>query len=76
MKKQEDSALKVLALVSAFAFQMILLIGGFVFIGLTIDRNLDTSPFMVIIFGLLGIVIGIFRLIKTASDMEEKNGKD
>jgi F0F1-type ATP synthase assembly protein I len=76
MKKQEDGALKVLALVSAFAFQMILLIGGFVFIGLTIDRNLDTSPFMVIIFGLLGIAIGIFRLIKTASDMEEKNGKD
>lgn len=71
MKKQEDSALKVLALVSAFAFQMILLIGGFVFLGIIIDRTLNTAPFMVIILGLLGIVVGIVRLIKTASDMEE-----
>ncbi len=72
--KQKDTA-RLIALVSAFAFEMVVLIGGLFFLGRFIDTRLETDPLFTIILALAAIVIGILRLIKRASDLEDDDGQ-
>jgi len=43
--------------------------------GYFLDRWLHTAPFLMIVLGILGVVIGILDAIKTAS-AEEKNSRE
>ncbi len=70
MNKQ-DSALRTLALVSSFAFTMIVIIGLSVFIGITLDDFLNTKVLFTIVFSVFGIVGGIYNLIRNVSKLED-----
>ena len=53
-------------LIGAFdiAFQITLIIGGSIAIGLVLDRWLATLPLFVIVMSLLGIVAAFWRIIQ------------
>ncbi|MEC9485097.1 MAG: AtpZ/AtpI family protein [Candidatus Izemoplasma sp.] len=71
--KEKDTA-RLIALVSAFAFEMVVLIGGLFFIGRFLDTRFDSSPLFTILLALIAIVAGILRLIKRANDLEDNDG--
>jgi len=73
MKK--DSAMRAFALVSGFAFTMIVIVGVCVFLGITLDNYLDTDVIFTIIFSVFGIFAGIFNLIRRVSKLEDQDGK-
>ena len=60
-----------LAVVSGFAFTMIVIIGVCVFLGITVDDWLQTNPLFTIIFSVFGIFAGIYNLIRSASKLED-----
>ena len=64
-----------LAIVSGFAFTMIVIIGVSVFLGITLDNYIGTNPLFTIIFSVFGMFAGIFNLIRNISKLEDSNGK-
>lgn len=68
---KQKSNLEQLAVVSGFAFTMIVIIGVCVFLGIKLDEYVNTSPLFTIIFSVFGIFTGILNLIRTVSKMEE-----
>lgn len=68
---KNKKALKSLAIVSGFAFTMIVIIGVCVFLGIKVDDYFNTSPLFTIIFSVFGIFAGIYNLIRNVSKMEE-----
>lgn len=71
----QNKSVNQLAIVSGFAFTMIVIIGICVFLGITLDNYISTSPLFTIIFSVFGIFAGIFNLIRNVSKLEERNGK-
>lgn len=65
-----------LAVVSGFAFTMIVIIGVSVFLGIKVDQWLQLSPLFTIIFSVFGIFAGLFNLIRNVSKLEERNDKE
>lgn len=65
-----------LAVVSGFAFTMIVIIGSGVFLGIKIDQWLTTSPLFTIILSLFGIFAGVLNLILNVSKLEDDDGKE
>lgn len=63
-KEKRKSSLKTFANVSQIGFQMAasVLIG--VFIGKGLDERLSTSPFLIILFSILGIAAAFMSLLK------------
>ncbi len=71
----DNKKLQELAVVSGFAFTMIVIVGVSVFLGIKLDGWIHTSPLFTIIFSIIGIFSGIYNLIRQVSKVEEKNGK-
>lgn len=72
MKKK---SVNTLAFVSGFAFTMIVIIGVSVFLGITLDNAINTSPLFTIIFSVFGVFAGIYNLIRNVSKLEDRNGE-
>ena len=72
---KEDSALKAFALVSGFAFMMIVIIGFCIFLGIKLDAYFSVSPLFTIVLSVVGIFAGLFNLIRRVSKLEDKNEK-
>jgi F0F1-type ATP synthase assembly protein I len=72
MKKE---SVNTLAFVSGFAFTMIVIIGASVFLGIWVDRWINTSPLFTIIFSVFGVFAGVYNLIRNVSKLEDRNGK-
>ena len=70
---KDNNALKAFALVSGFAFTMIVIIGMDAFLGITLDNYLDTNVLFTIIFTVFGIFAGVFNLIRKVSKLEDEN---
>ena len=68
---KQKKAIEQLAVVSGFAFTMIVIIGVCVFLGITIDEYLSTSPLFTIIFSVFGIFAGVYNLIRSVSKLED-----
>ena len=68
---KQRKAIEQLAVVSGFAFTMIVIIGVCVFLGIKIDEFVNSSPLFTIIFSVFGIFAGVYNLIRTVSKMEE-----
>ncbi|AIO17955.1 Putative F0F1-ATPase subunit [Candidatus Izimaplasma bacterium HR1] len=68
---KQKKAIEQLAVVSGFAFTMIVIIGVCVFLGIKLDDLASTSPLFTIIFSVFGIFAGIFNLIRSVSKMED-----
>jgi F0F1-type ATP synthase assembly protein I len=64
-----------LAVVSGFAFTMIVIIGVLVFLGIKVDGWLNMSPLFTIIFSVFGIFAGIYHLIRNVSKLEDQDDK-
>ncbi|MCF7925860.1 MAG: AtpZ/AtpI family protein [Candidatus Izimaplasma sp.] len=71
--KQNNTA-KLIALASAFAFEIVVLIGGMFLLGRFLDTKLHTNPLFTVTLAFAAIVIGVIRLIKRANDMEDDDG--
>lgn len=72
---KDRKGLAIIGLVSAFAFSMILTIGGLIIFGIILDDWLDTGNTFTIIGGVLGIFAGIYNFIKQLLKLEDKNGQ-
>ncbi len=72
---KENKPIEQLAVVSGFAFTMIVIVGVSVFLGIKLDTWINTSPLFTIIFSVFGIFAGIFNLIRSVSKLEEHNGE-
>lgn len=72
---KEDSALKAFALVSGFAFMMIVIIGGLLYLGIKLDTYFGLSPLFTILLTIFGIFAGLFNLIRKVSKLEERHEK-
>ena len=68
---KQKKAIEQLAVVSGFAFTMIVIIGASVFLGIKLDGLVDMSPLFTIIFSVFGIFAGIFNLIRSVAKMED-----
>ena len=53
---------------AAASYGLIASILIFTYIGWIIDKNIDSSPFAILIGMLLGMIIGFYHLIKVVSD--------
>lgn len=69
---QKHQSMKGYARYSGMAAQMIVVIGGFIWGGLAVDKRLDTKPLFVVIGSLLGVAIAMYLVIK---DFIPKNKK-
>lgn len=68
--KNKDEVYRILGLVGTFGFTTAGAIAGGYFLGSYLDRKLDTSPWLMLSFIMLGIVgsfIEFFKLIKKLS---------
>jgi F0F1-type ATP synthase assembly protein I len=72
---KDRSALAIIGLVSAFAFSMLLTIGGLTVFGYLMDGWLNTGVLFTVIGGVLGVFTGIYNLIRQILKLEEKDGK-
>lgn len=68
---KNNKSVNQLAVVSGFAFTMIVIIGICVFLGITLDKYINTTPLFTIVFSVFGIFAGIYHLIRSASKLEE-----
>ena len=53
---------------AAASYGLIASILIFTYLGWIIDKNIDSSPFAILIGMLLGMIIGFYHLIKTVSE--------
>ncbi len=74
MKK--NSTVTAFALVSGFAFTMIVIIGLSVFLGIVLDNFLHTKVIFTMVFSVFGIFAGIYNLIRRVTKLEEQNEKE
>lgn len=51
--------------------QLAATIGIMVFIGIWIDKKLNTSPYLTLIFSFLGIITGIYHFIKSVTRLDK-----
>ncbi|GEM_PF-5831383 len=58
-------------LVSGFALKMVAIIAIMLFVGIRLDRWLQTNPLFTILLGMAGIIAGIVQLLRDVSRMEE-----
>ncbi|MBI5043792.1 MAG: AtpZ/AtpI family protein [Nitrospirae bacterium] len=74
MKEEEKNLLKTFAMLSTLGFTIVFatLIG--LAIGLYLDSKFNTSPWLTIIFLLLGIAAGFYKVIQVA--MKEAKKKE
>lgn len=73
--KKDNNAYRVLGLVGGFGFTTAGAIAGGYFLGNYLDSKLNTSPWLMLSFIMLGIVgsfIEFFKLIKKLSDENKK----
>jgi F0F1-type ATP synthase assembly protein I len=71
-RKQNASDAKAAAVAWSLPFSLVvpMVVGGAA--GFLLDRWLHTKPFLMLVFGLLGIGIGIREALKTASLLDKK----
>jgi F0F1-type ATP synthase assembly protein I len=67
-KKKPDSAFKYIGMVGKIAFGLMTPIIAAAFIGMYLDKRLNTTPWMTIILLLLGIVVGFSGLYSMLKD--------
>ena len=73
--KNKDEVFRILGIVGSFGFTMAGAVAGGYFLGSYLDRKLNTAPWLMlsfIILGLAGSFIEFFKLIKKLSG-ENKN---
>ena len=73
--KNKDEVYRILGIVGSFGFTMAGAVAGGYFLGSYLDRKLNTAPWLMlsfIILGLAGSFIEFFKLIKKLSG-ENKN---
>ena len=74
-RKISPDASRAFAVAWALPFEFVvpMVLGGG--IGYFLDRWLHTKPALLIVFGLLGLAIGVRNLVKSASLLDKKDGE-
>lgn len=78
LNKDKDEVYRIIGLVGSFGFTTAGAIAGGYFLGSYIDKKLNTSPWFMLCFIILGIVgsfIEFFKLIKKLSNETNDNQK-
>ncbi len=78
LNKDKDEVYRIIGLVGSFGFTTAGAIAGGYFLGSYIDKKLNTSPWFMLAFILLGIIgsfIEFFKLIKKLSNETNDNQK-
>ncbi len=79
MKKSNDNLYKTYKEIGPYlglGFQLAASVLIFLFIGDWIDKKNNSSPIFTLIFAILGISIGLYSVIKTILDLEQKRKND
>jgi F0F1-type ATP synthase assembly protein I len=72
MTKKDNSNNAFLKLSTA-AFQMAAIIGGFTWLGTFLDKQFQTATVFTIVLALLGVVIGLYMIIKEVNSLNREN---
>lgn len=60
----DKDLVKALAMATSAGLTLVFCIGGFIWIGYTLDGWLRTEPLCMIVFGLIGAITGFYMLYK------------
>ena len=60
----DKDLVKALAMATSAGLTLAFCIGGFIWIGYTLDGWLQTEPLCMVIFGLIGAITGFYMLYK------------
>ncbi len=72
MKEEEKNLLKTIATLSTLGLTMVFATMIGLAIGVYLDKKLNTSPWLTIIFLLIGIIAGFKSIIQTAIKQAKK----
>lgn len=64
-KNTNNNLFKDYAPYLGLGIQLAATIGIMVFVGIWIDKKLDTSPYFTLIFSILGIITGMYHFLKS-----------
>ena len=60
----DKDLVKALAMATSAGLTLVFCIGGFIWIGYTLDSWFRTEPLCMIVFGLIGAIVGFYMLYK------------
>lgn len=64
VNNMDKDLVKALAMATSAGLTLVFCIGGFIWIGYTLDGWFRTEPLCMIIFGLIGAITGFYMLYK------------
>ena len=64
VNNMDKDLVKALAMATSAGLTLVFCIGGFIWIGYTLDSWFRTEPLCMIVFGLIGAITGFYMLYK------------
>lgn len=64
VNNMDKDLVKALAMATSAGVTLVSCIGGFIWLGYKLDTWLQTEPLCMVIFGLIGAIIGFYMLYK------------